>query len=216
MRAESITFNGIEFRRYPESRRWADRVYYTPGGTHRTQGVGRLHEEVWKAAHGAIPAGHCIHHRDGNPLNNALDNLACVPREEHHRHHSDAHRGVLDPTRLASLEKARPLAAQWHRSAAGRRWHSALGKQSWQGREPLERVCAQCGRSFGTMARRESDRFCSNACKSAWRRQSGVDNETRTCAWCGKEFVANRYDKKRFCTRSCSGHACHADARAGL
>ena len=39
-----------------------------------------LRHVVWERAHGAVPAGHCIVHLDGEPANCELDNLACVRR----------------------------------------------------------------------------------------------------------------------------------------
>ena len=41
------------------------------------------HREVWKAKHGKIPAGHHVHHIDGNKSNNDISNLRAMPRREH-------------------------------------------------------------------------------------------------------------------------------------
>lgn len=46
------------------------------------------HVWVWEQAHGPVPAGHDIHHRDDDKLNNALENLQCVTKLEHKRIHS--------------------------------------------------------------------------------------------------------------------------------
>jgi len=37
----------------------------------------------YEAYRGAIPAGHDIHHVNGNILDNAIENLACMPHEAH-------------------------------------------------------------------------------------------------------------------------------------
>jgi hypothetical protein len=42
-----------------------------------------LHRDIWEKYNGPIPDGFVIHHRDGNPLNNTLENLECVPEYEH-------------------------------------------------------------------------------------------------------------------------------------
>lgn len=42
---------------------------------------------VWEQAHGPIPEGHDIHHKDHDPTNNSLDNLECKPRGEHNAYH---------------------------------------------------------------------------------------------------------------------------------
>ncbi len=47
-----------------------------------------VHRRVWADAHGAIPKGSVIHHRDGDRLNNALDNLELVSRAQHCKHHN--------------------------------------------------------------------------------------------------------------------------------
>ncbi len=41
------------------------------------------HKLVWEEVHGALPQGQVIHHIDGNPLNNALENLEAMSRGEH-------------------------------------------------------------------------------------------------------------------------------------
>jgi len=46
-----------------------------------------VHRLVWALGNGPIPAGHHIHHVDGNKLNNAPDNLVSMPAEEHLRLH---------------------------------------------------------------------------------------------------------------------------------
>jgi len=47
---------------------------------------------VWVQVHGPIPAGHLIHHVDGNLLNDELSNLACVTPSEHGYLHPRPHR----------------------------------------------------------------------------------------------------------------------------
>lgn len=47
-------------------------------------GKQREHRAVWEEANGPIPEGAVIHHIDGNPSNNALDNLMLCPDQRHH------------------------------------------------------------------------------------------------------------------------------------
>lgn len=42
----------------------------------------RLHRLVWETFNGEIPENMQIDHKDGNPTNNALDNLKCVTAKE--------------------------------------------------------------------------------------------------------------------------------------
>lgn len=67
------------------------RGYVTAKGYRRLQISGRQvmeHVYVWEQLHGPVPAGHDIHHRDGDKLNNAPGNLQLVTKLEHKRIHS--------------------------------------------------------------------------------------------------------------------------------
>lgn len=202
--SEVVVFKGTKFRRYPESKRRSDRVYFTPGIADKMKGVKRLHEELWIDANGPIPEGHHVHHLDHDPLNNGLDNLECMPGGDHHRYHAAtpemveyyASDGALD-----HLANIRPLTVEWHRSPEGREWHRQHAIKCAAARKDKPGTCEQCGNAFIS---KKPDRFCSNKCKSAWRRDSGVDDETRTCAWCETEYVVNKYRKTRFCSKKCA------------
>lgn len=217
MRSETIVFNGIRFRRYPDAASWAERAYYVPGIADREAGVGRLHEEIWESVHGPIPPGYHVHHQDFDSLNNDPSNLVCVEEHEHQLLHIERSRERGNsPDQLAHLARIQPLAAEWHRSEEGREWHSQHAKASYAKRESVERTCEQCGTPFQSISRREDDRFCSNPCKSAHRRASGVDNETRVCAGCRQPFTINRYAKARSCSRRCAWAVRRAAPQAGL
>lgn len=199
--SETVVFNGIKFRRYPESGRWSDRAYFRPGAADRQRGVQALHQEVWKAANGGapIPPGYQVHHADGDPSNNAPENLRLVTRAEH----DEEHRAERAERGRASIEKARPYAAEWHRSEEGRRWHSEHAKRAYESRKETAHVCEWCDAVFGSLARRESTRFCSNRCRAAARRASGADDVQRQCEACGEEFTINRHKRTRTCSRKC-------------
>ena len=42
-----------------------------------------LHRVIWESCHGKIPQDCVIRHRDGNPLNNDIENLDCVTSRDH-------------------------------------------------------------------------------------------------------------------------------------
>lgn len=42
-----------------------------------------LSRKVWEDEHGAIPKGLLIHHKDGNKLNDSIDNLELVSKSKH-------------------------------------------------------------------------------------------------------------------------------------
>lgn len=198
-RSITIIRNGIKFRRYPRSQRRADRVYYTPGIADKQRGVRRLHEEIWMEANGrSIPRGYHVHHIDENPLNNDPANLQLLSRSAHHQHHGS------EPAGVARAQAMQPLGVEaaktWHATPEGHEWHSRHGIEVAANRPLLGDTCEQCGKSYQS---KQPVRFCSNACKSAWRRASGIDNVERSCEHCGRTFIVNKYSKQRFCSRSC-------------
>ena len=42
---------------------------------------------IWEKYYGDIPIGYDIHHIDFDHTNNSIDNLQCLPKEEHMRLH---------------------------------------------------------------------------------------------------------------------------------
>lgn len=214
-KSDIIHYDGYDYLRWPDSPNWADRVYYNPEGKALRAGKERLHRQLWKDANGSIPEGYEIHHKDGNPLNNTLSNLECLSPKDHTQWHAENISEERREQARERIDSIRHLASAWHQSPEGRAWHSALAKQMWADREPHEQQCLRCGKSY--LTRHEGDsKFCSNACKSAWRRASGVDNEIRQCLHCGKSFEANRYSKIKTCSRSCNARFSAARKKAGL
>lgn len=202
MSSEIIEFKGIVYRRYPHSKNWADKSYFTPGHADRKQGFGRLHEEIWINTNGPIPEGHHIHHVDFDPLNNDIRNLQCLTAGDHARVHAAAPKRIAyltSPEQLEHLAQIRPLTLDWHASEEGRKWHSEHGKRTWE-RPPTTAACEHCAKQFQSKL---PGRFCSNACKSSNRRASRVDFVERICLICQKQFTADKYKKTKTCSRSC-------------
>ena len=166
----------------------------------KMQGIGRLHEEIWKSYNGFVPEGYHIHHKDKNPFNNSIENLECLPASEHLKLHMEDEKHKEQCRK--NIQKAIAAAPKWHKSEEGRKWHSEHSKQIWENLQPVIKKCEYCGKEYTTVI--YFQRFCSNVCKSAWRRKSRIDDETRTCPICGKEFRVNKYSKKQFCSRSCA------------
>lgn len=197
---DEVEYNGITFRRYPNSDNWSDRNYYRPNSSHIADGVEALHREVWKDHNGPIPDGHHIHHKDGDPTNNKPENLGCVTPKEHAERHPD------NTLRPEDIEKGIEAAKEWHSSEEGREWHSdhwedSLGKAF----EDTEKECEQCGASFVDRSPDDSGRFCSNACKAKARRERGDDDEERVCEACREVFTVNKYSDRKACSRACGG-----------
>jgi len=165
-----------------------------------------LHRYLWEKENGSIPEGYEIHHKDGNSENNEIQNLELVSISHHKALHSelswDDERREWARNNLA--ENARPAASLWHKSSEGREWHK---KHYETTKDKLhaeaEFKCEMCGDSFVTQVTGKN-RFCSNKCKSKWRRKSGVDDVTKVCGYCGNEYQSNKYSKSSFCSKSCS------------
>src|SRR5258708_34115390 len=127
-KSEVIVYKGIKFRRYPKSLYWSCRNYYRPNAAYIKKGISGLHVEIWKDAHGAMPAGYEIHHKDHNPLNNAIENLECLSKEDHqkrHELHEESPRRKF--LREVFAPKIQEAAKAWHKSEEGREWHKYIG-----------------------------------------------------------------------------------------
>jgi len=162
----------------------------------------RLHRAVWELNNGEIPKGYDIHHIDFDHVNNQLSNLALLPEKEHCKLHvlRNIESGVIGTISQQALDAA----AEWHGSEDGKDWH----KQHYENNKHLlhkriNRQCTQCGKIHNTCKVNTETAFCSNNCKSQYRRLSGKDNEERNCIICGTTFIINKYSKVRSCSRIC-------------
>lgn len=206
-RIEEVEYRGFYYRRYPDSKSRSDHNYFRCESRGRRVGRRYLHRDVWSDANGPIPEGHHVHHIDGDTGNNALANLACVPAGQHQELHVPTSRQRSAIAYKAIRPRLKAGAAEWHRSEEGRAWHSEQARRAYEKRVPLQKRCDRCGAKFGTMGRRESDRFCSNACRAAARRASRVDDIERACARCGEAYRASRYAPRKFCSKTCASRS---------
>lgn len=172
----------------------------------------RLHRFVWEYYNGPIPKGYVVHHIDEDKSNNAIENLELMKLGSHSRLHLSEYARKNYKRMMSNLDEvARPAANEWHKSETGREWHKKQyerTKEKLHHTEPIK--CQNCGKEF--VGQPGKDRFCSNACKSAYRRKSGVDNVTRSCAFCGGPFIVNKYAKTKYC-RDCAAKAVWSKAR---
>ncbi|WP_366522307.1 HNH endonuclease signature motif containing protein [Acidovorax sp.] len=177
-----------------------------------------MHRVVWEHHNGPIPAGCHIHHINGDKSDNSLENLECLGASEHMRHRSAERNATPEglSKSLAALDLARPKAAEWHGSEAGRKWHSENGKRAWESRERVELQCSHCTKPYFGFAELVKRGFCSPSCQGADRVKSGVDDETRCCSECGGEFRVNKYRKTRTCGKACWKAALGRTKRQGL
>ena len=175
------------------------------GYYHNTAHRERLHRAVWKYHNGKISDGFDVHHIDEDKAHNEIMNLACIPCGVHSSLHGIERDFYHHDEMVENVKKnALPKAAEWHGSEAGRKWHSEHGKEVAAHVAEREYDCLNCGKKFYRKPLGEN-KFCSNACKSAYRRKSGVDDEIRTCVVCGKAFATSRYSKAVTCSEKCRG-----------
>ncbi|HEX3102538.1 MAG TPA: HNH endonuclease signature motif containing protein [Pyrinomonadaceae bacterium] len=201
-KAERVEFNGIVYRRYPNSKRQSDRRYYRCGGSDIRKGFSYLHRDMWIFHNGPIPDGFHVHHKDENYDHNALDNFEILTADDHFRKHPTLLEEL--PMLRKQMDHARISAIEWPGSEAARKWHSEHGKRIYVKRPLVERVCNLCAKKYRTRNRHPSEQFCSNKCKAANRRATGVDNIEITCAECGHLFTKNKYSKTLTCSGRCA------------
>lgn len=154
-KAETFEWNGLVWRRWPESTRLSSRAYFKNKTTW-------LHRAVWEHHYGPIPKGFHVHHKDGNSLNNDISNLECMAPGEHHRHHGAAASDDVKAKRLAALGKAQLAAAKWHSSPKGREWHRRHAKAIAANRPDVVVQCEVCGVQFE--AKHANRRVCGGTC----------------------------------------------------
>jgi len=213
MHVETVEFNGHKYRRYPESEIEVNRKYFQRGG-----GKGFLHRHIWEYYFGPIPENCHIHHLDNDTGNNELNNLCLISGQKHLSDHGKKtmlRKMEEDPNWLLHLKKIRVKASEWHSSEEGIEWHKKHAVKTIQSRPIIEIVCDNCNSTFKTQGNGR-DRFCSNKCKSAYRRKMKIDYTEMSCVMCGNTFETDKYKPKQTCSRKCANSLNSRTKRKGL
>jgi hypothetical protein len=157
-----------------------------------------LHRLIWEKIHGPIPPYHVIHHKDGNKLNNSIDNLECLSQSEHSRLHR-----LQDSERYAKRmsERSEEL-HQWHRSEEGRKRMSERALKLAADRPYKDFTCKHCLKPFQSKAT-ISVKYCGDNCVMRARRARKADMEDRACVICSASFTINRYQLTKTCSYAC-------------
>lgn len=172
MKSISIVWNGIPYRRYPESKNRTHRVYFQRSCHVRYGGkTGFLHRDIWSFYNKrSVPKGYHIHHKDGNTLNNEITNLQLVTPKEH----ALLEKNYLKWDFKKHLDEVRPLTKKWHGSKEGKEWHIKHGKEMWKTWERIKKKCIVCGTEYETPYPSRS-KYCHPNCKAtALRRRRGI------------------------------------------
>lgn len=159
----------------------------------------RLHRYIYEKFKGKIPKGYEVHHIDQNKENNDINNLELLLKKEHQKIHSMTLTAEERERRKNNLEqKARPEAIKWHKSKDGKIWHKEQYKKTLGNRQKEKFICIECQKEFEAYNTGKNS-FCSNKCKTRYRKKSGVDNVERKCQRCGNVFIINKYSQKKYC-----------------
>lgn len=161
MQRETIIVDGIKFHRYPNSKRTQHKKYYWAHNSNKKSPF-PFHRYLWTKAHGEIPKGFHVHHKDHNTLNNTLENLELISARDHAKYHS----GLPDRKKKASEnakknnKKLQEAAKIWRHSEEGRKWHSEHSKESVN--KPRKIICAICGKE--AIRYSKNAKYCSQKC----------------------------------------------------
>lgn len=177
MEKKTASHNGIVYTRHK------GRNYYTPSGSYIAKGYPALHRQVWLDAGRAIPEGHHIHHIDGNPDNNRIENLECISASDHGRLHLSERVDDIRAARIAWSDRPEGK-SQLRRNAEKMRANTPRP----------ELACSHCGGAFVSASPRQ--KYCCAACAEA---SSGRDT---ACEICGTVFKVKPHNTKQ--VRTCS------------
>ena len=161
-----------------------------------------MHRDVWSFHNGEIPKGHHIHHIDGDVTNNDISNLKLMEASKHLSMELKKRHQENPEWSKEFHAKGIEMAKEWHKSPEGREWHKQHGVEAYAKRTPVLMVCQKCHKEYET-TKMANSKFCSNNCKSASRKASGVDDVKRICVVCSTEFTANKYNTQTKCKRGC-------------
>ena len=159
---------------------------------------GYCHRMIWEQDVGPIPEGFDVHHKDGNKLNNLLENLECLSKSDHVRLHANENREKMRKCMSENSEKVHA----WLKTPKGKKFLSDKKKREWEKMPFKTFTCEHCKKEFQTKHNRHV-KFCGDNCVMAARNASGVDNIERLCVICSKPFMINRYQKTVTCSKPC-------------
>lgn len=101
-----------------------------------------------------------------------------------------------------NMRLARIKASEFWRSEEGKLRRKELVKEYIEKRPIVRKKCLNCLQDFEYKSL--SNRlYCSNNCKSAYRRKARMDHVTGVCIACKKQFDFNKYTGNLTCSKNC-------------
>src|SRR4029079_2379285 len=102
------------------------------------------HVLVWEAQIGPVPCGYEVHHKNGNKLDNRIENLCLVTRLEHKRIHSGCIR----------------FGTTWLKRCRRCRWYRIVNSEfyTYPGRNGVMGVCRRCASELAVEAKQKRRR----------------------------------------------------------
>lgn len=133
---------------------------------------------VWRMAHGSIPHGYCIHHRNGDPTDDRLENLEMLSIRQHTQLHGQGYSTQARATWETQVcqQCGQAYQRKGRKDRDGRFcspecYH--LAQQETAAVDALTGVCQQCGVTFQRQRWEKSLlKYCSRACFQKARRST--------------------------------------------
>lgn len=199
---EKIEFDGKVYKRYLNLK-GPKRNYFLRSGSEY------LHRAVWIFHNGDVPTGCHIHHKDGDSLNNSIENLKCVTPGQHCKAHSSLAKTNPDKDIYVSRRN-------WHKSELGTIHH----KEIWKNRKKIEVNCHVCGNVILKFKCGIGRYICIECRKDQKRQLARQDKKPKvikekkeftpikcSCEMCNKEMEQKTKREKRFCSKACKTKA---------
>lgn len=164
-----------------------------------------LHRYIWEKENGPIPQGYDVHHIDHDKNNNSINNLTILTRKEHlYLHEESLSEEQKEKRRKHMLTTVHEAAKEWHKSEKGKEWHKNHYNNCKYKLQVIKQFKCQCCDDIFEAIDNGANKFCSNKCKSKYRRLKGLDLIDKHCEYCGTLFKTNKHKKSKCCSRSCA------------
>lgn len=124
----------------------------------------QLHRQIWEDHCGPIPEEYQVHHKNGDRLDNRIENLECLHISEHRRVHNAQKEIQYQKCKLGSKLSLRKKRT-WYLLKEGKNINSENSKLFWDERAERNKVCVICGADYSTRSVKIKNGCCSNACR---------------------------------------------------